>query len=268
MSDTTTLAPEQAPVVDRAPRALPGRTVLRRAMAAEWTRLRTVRSTWWSLLAGLVMMLFVGVAFGLDMDDVTPVWVAGELGVVFAQFALFVPAMLAVTAEYSTGAIRSTLQAVPRRGVLALARILVAVGAAATAGIVLALLADVASWVALGSRAEVVTSDIATSLGAVAMLVAAGALLAVGVGTALRSSAGTLTTVFLLWLVLPTMLPAFGVSWLATIGNHLPGAAAMVFLDAFGDPALSTTRAGIVLAAWLVAATAAGSWSLLRRDAA
>lgn len=268
MSDTTTLARDTTPAADHAPRSLPGRTVLRHAMAAEWTRLRGVRSTWWSLLAGLVMMLFVGVAFGLDMDDVTPVWVAGELGIVFAQFALFVPAMLAVTAEYSTGAVRSTLLAVPRRGVLALARTLVAVGAVASAGFVLALAADVASWVALGPRAEVVTGDLAASLGAVAMLVAAGALLAVGVGNVLRSSAGTLTTVFLLWLVLPMMLPAFGVSWLATIGNHLPGAAAMAFLDAFGDPVMSTTRAGIVLAAWLVAATAAGLWSLLRRDAA
>lgn len=108
--------------------------VLGRAIAAEWTRLSTVRSTWWSLLAAAAMMLFIGVAFGMDMDEPTPIWVAGELAIVFAQFALAIPAMLAVTSEYSTGAIRSSLQAVPRRGVLACSRALVAVGAATIAG--------------------------------------------------------------------------------------------------------------------------------------
>lgn len=243
-------------------------TVLRRAIAAEWTRLSTVRSTWWSLLAAAAMVLFLGVAFGMDMHEPTPIWVAGELGIVFAQFALAIPAMLAVTSEYSTGAIRSSLQAVPRRGILASSRALVAVGAAAIAGTGLTLAADVASWIALGSNAQVVPGDLLGSLGAVAILVASGAILTVGIGMLLRSSAGTLTSVFLLLLVLPVLLPSFGIGWVAAAGRHLPGSAAMSLLDAFGEPTLSTPRAAAVLIAWVVAAVAAGGWSLLRRDAA
>jgi hypothetical protein len=245
-----------------------GLVVLRRAIVAEWTRLWTVRSTWWATGAAAAMLLFVGVAFGLDVPMPAPVWVAGELGIVFAQFALLIPVMLAVTGEYSTGAIRSTLQAVPRRGVLALARTVVTVVVATVLAVALVLAADLASWVALGADAEVVAADVLGSLGAVGALVAAASIMTLGIGASLRSSAGTLTTVFMLWLVLPTMLPAFGVAWLATIGTHLPGSAGMALLDAFGDPVLSTTRAIIVLCVWLTAAVAAGLLSLTRRDAA
>lgn len=244
------------------------RTVLRRTMAAEWTKLWTIRSTWWALGAAAAMLLFVAVGFGLDINQPTPVWVAGELGIVFAQFAILVPVMLAVTGEYSTGAMRSSLQAVPRRGMLALSRAAVNVGVATLAAVALVLAADVAAGIALGDNAEVVTGDMLGSLGAVAALVASGAVMTLAIGALLRSSAGTLTTLFMLWLVLPTMLPAFGVQWLATIGNHLPGSAGMALLDAFGDPALSTTRAVVVLIVWLTVTVAAALTSLTRRDAA
>lgn len=250
------------------PASLAGTTVLRRAVAAEWTRLWTVRSTWWSLLAATALMLFVGIGFGLDVGAAAPVWVAGELGIVFAQFALFVPVMLAVTAEYSTGTIRSTLQAIPRRGVLALARSIVSVGIATVAGVVLALAADVASGVAMGPQAEVVVGDVAGSLAAVAVVVACGSLMTLAVGAALRGSAGTLVTMFMLWLVLPALLPGFGVEWLATVGNHLPGSAGIVLLDALGGSAMSGVRVAVVLATWVGLAVGAGLWSLLRRDAA
>ncbi len=51
------------------------RGMTRRAMAAEWTRLRTTRSTWWSVLAGAALMLFVGGAVGADAGgEPTPIW--------------------------------------------------------------------------------------------------------------------------------------------------------------------------------------------------
>lgn len=261
---TTTLTTSTAAV----PASIAGTTVLRRAVAAEWTRFWTVRSTWWSLLAATAMMLFVGIGFGLDVGAAAPVWVAGELGIVFAQFALFVPVMLAVTAEYSTGTIRSTLQAIPRRGALALARSIVSVGVATAAGVVLALAADVAAGIAMGPQAEVVVGDVAGSLAAIAVVVACGALMTVALASALRSSAGTLVTMFMLWLLLPALLPGFGVAWLATVGNHLPGTASIVLLDALGEPALSGVRVAVVLASWVGLAVGAGLWSLLRRDAA
>lgn len=243
-------------------------TQLRRALAAEWTRLWTVRSTWWSLLAALGLLVLVGVGFGMDAGEDASVWVPGEVGMMFAQFPLAIPALLAVTSEYATGAIRTSLQAVPRRGVLATARVAVGVGVAAAGATLFGAVAGVIAWVLMGARAEVVAGDWLGSLATLALVVAAFTLVTVGVGTVLRSSAGALTVAFLVQMVLPTLLPNLGVQWLATAGEHLPGYATIALLDAFGMPPISATRAWVILAVWAVAAAAAGTWSLLRRDAA
>ena len=242
--------------------------MLWRAIASEWTRLWTVRSTWWSLLAATVLMLILGLAVGYDERGPTPIWLAGEFAIVPTQFALLTFAMLTVTSEYATGAIRTSLLWVPRRGILLLSRATVSVVVATATGVVLAFAADVASWVALGADAEVVTGDIAVSLAAVAVVVASGALLTVGLANVLRSSAGTMTAVFLLLLVLPIMLTEFGVAWLDAVAASLPGHAAISFLRSLAwGMELDGGTAAAVLMAWTGTATVAGAWSLLRQDA-
>jgi ABC-2 type transport system permease protein len=94
----------------------------------------------------------------------------------------------------------------------------------------------------------------------------AGALIATGLGFLLRSTAGALASVFLLMLVLPLMLPAFGIGWLETLAIHLPGGAA-VFLLSDDLDGLTRTSAVVVLVAWAAAATGVGAASFLRRDA-
>lgn len=252
-------------------------TSLARVVASEWTRLWTVRSTWWALAGAAAMMLLLGFAFGQDAPPdpglpggpawTIPVWVPGEIAIAIGQFALYVLVMLAVTAEYATGAIRSSLQAVPRRGLLLLARTVVVVVVATVAAVALAASAGGMASIGLGDAAEVVPGDIAHSLTMIAVVVACGSLITVGLGAFLRSSAGTLTSIFLLMLVLPQLLPVFGIDWLTSVGEHLPGYASMSLLEAFGIEQ-SVTRASMVLAAWVAASLVVGTWSLLRRDAA
>ena len=107
--------------------------------------------------------------------------------------------------------------------------------------------------------------DLTDSLGRIAAVLLAGGALAVGVGLFLRSTAGALATVFLLQLVLPFLLPAFGVQWMADLGELLPGSGAIWTL--LGEPEMSTTQATTLLVGWSGVALAAGGWSLLRRDA-
>lgn len=245
-------------------------TLFGRACAAEWLRLRTVRTTWWCLLAAAVTIIGIGTAAGIDegSGDVSyappPAWEAGEIAVLPGQFALLVLALLAVTPEYGSRAIGTTLQWTPRRGVLVAARMLVPVAVATGAGVVLTLAADLAAWTAFPSL-ELTVAGLADSLGWVAVVLAAGSLLAVGLGFALRSTAGALTCVFLLMLVLPTLLPAFGLDWMDTLGELLPGSGAIFLL--LGEPSMSTPRALAVLLGWSAAAAVAGALSLLRRDA-
>lgn len=252
------------PTAGTTPSAL---TVLGRAAAGEWTRLTTLRSTWWSLLGAAALMLFMGVAAGADFaGDGEPVWVAAEFAIFPGQFAFLLVVVLAVTADYSTGAILSSLQWVPDRGVLLLARTAVPVAAMTVAAVTLSAVTDLVAWAIMGD-AVVVASDVARSLGSIALVVAAGGLLSAGLAMVLRSTAGALTATFLLLLVLPVMLSSVGVSWLATVAELLPGYATVSLLEAMEMEGLSSGQIGGTLAAWLVAAGVASTWVLLRRDA-
>lgn len=249
------------------PTEVPVTTVFRRAAAAEWTRLWTLRSTWWTLLAAAGLMLFIGAAAGSGHDggDPAPVWFAGQLAVVPGQFAFLLIVLLAVTGEYSTGAIRSSLQWVPRRGVLLAARTLVAVASVTACAVVVSAATDLVAWSFLGQAAETVPGDIATSLGRIAIVVAFGSLLTVGLGLLLRSTAGTLTAVFLLIFALPVTLGNSGVRWLITISDHLPGRA-IVSMLVVDEVELTSSAVVTVMIAWTFAALTAGGWSLIRRD--
>jgi len=108
-----------------------GRAGLRDAVAMEWIKLRSLRSTWWTLavtVAGLIGLAILVLAHipgswahmsRADRAAFDPTNL-GFIGVALAQLALAVLGVLAITGEYSSGMIRSTLAAVPRRG-LALA---------------------------------------------------------------------------------------------------------------------------------------------------
>ena len=244
-------------------------TVFRRAVAAEWTRLLTLRSTWWTLLVATALMTFIGAAAGSDHTggDPAPIWLAAQFAIVPGQFAFLLVVLLAVTGEYATGAIRSSLQWVPRRSVLLAVRTLVPIAFVTACSVVVAAATDLVAWGFLGQAAEVVAGDIAASLGRIALVVAFGSVLSVGIGLFLRSTAGTLTALFLLIFALPVALGNTGVPSLVAISDALPGRAivSMIVVD---EVELTASAVVTVMIAWSTAALFAGGWSLLRRDTA
>lgn len=90
------------------------------AVAAEWTKLWSVRSTWWSLVGALVLMLLMSLSMGIDAsyppadvpraEAMLAVQDASAMGMTLAQFALIALATLTVTGEFATGSMLSTLQ--------------------------------------------------------------------------------------------------------------------------------------------------------------
>src|SRR5690606_36364966 len=101
---------------------------MRDAMAAEWVKLRSVRSTWLCLAAGVVVSVPGAVALGGAAASAGERVQATEPVVsvmLFSQYAAITLAVLAVTAEYASGTIRPTLQAVPVRGRMLAAKALV-----------------------------------------------------------------------------------------------------------------------------------------------
>jgi hypothetical protein len=238
-----------------------------RAATAEWTRLRTLRSTWFCLVAACVLMFLIGAAAGSGHTgpEPAPIWKAAQTAMVPAQFVFLLVVLFAATGEYATGAIRSTLQWVPNRAVLVVARAAVPVAFVTASAVGASGLTGLVAWAFLGSEAEIDAGDIATSLGVIALAVSFGGLLAVGLGLLLRNTPGTLTAMFLLLFVLVVTLGNSAVPWMVTISDHLPGRAVVSMLVTDDDELPRTTTA-LVMIGWTVASLTAGSWSLLRRD--
>ena len=204
------------------------------AMAAEWTKLRSLRSTYWLLLVGaaaamgLAVLITVGLGTGnVQVTDGT-FDAAGIslLGVWFGQIAFAVVGVLTMTSEYATGSIRTTLAAVPRRGLLLAAK-LAAVGlivfAIGTAISVAAFLMGQA--VLAGQHRAVGLGDPGSAravLSAGAYLTAM-ALLGVALGALLRSTVAAVLVVLALGLGASLVGGLFPAQVRDHVFNYLPG---------------------------------------------
>lgn len=249
-------------------------TGLRRAAAAEWTKLCSIRSTWWCLGVALVVTGVQAGAFGLSFVNgavpgygaLLPVGETAREAVQASVLVLLAVPVLAATAEYSTGSIAATLLWVPVRGRLVLAKAAVVAGVSGAAGVALALFGGLAGWLALGPEGLVEVRALLVDVLAVAAYVALVSMLALGVGLAVRSAVGTVTVVFLLLFVLPALLPAVGLDVLARAAYYLPGTAGSHLLGRTADP-YPAAVAVAVLVGWAAAALLAGGLVLHRRDA-
>lgn len=244
-------------------------------LASEWLRLRSVRSTAYVLTAAAGTVVLAGLL----------TWQAGAtppMEQVFApvvQVCLAVLGVLAMGTEYATGAIRTSLVAVPGRRTLMAARaaVVAAVSFAVALAVVLAtLLLD--RWIA-GSTAS---PDLRVLLG-LGLTAAVVAVVGLGVATVLRSTAGAIASVVALLFVLPAvarLLPApwdtrVGSAMLPSLAGELAGRGGGVDLvTAFvGGPGLGAggvlppLGALALLAAYAAVALAAGGAAISLRDA-
>lgn len=258
---------------------------LRGLVAAEWTKLWSVRATWWSLAGALGLMILYTVSIGFDMsqpperaDEMARadlILTAGEAalgGLTGVQFVVLALGVLAVTTEYSTGSIRSTLQWDPRRSHLVLAKTLVLAPVTLVAGSVIGLVGGVLGYLTAGEYGAFDAANDLADVARIGVYCAAVTTLAVGLSLLLRSTAGVLTTLFMLLLLAPMLLQATGLDAMGTVAEYLPGSAGMQFLGAAGSIGMSDLPYGrsaglAILSVWAVAALAAGYAVLRRRDA-
>ena len=260
-----------------------GRQTLMRAIIAEWIKLTSLRSTWITSAIALIMTVGLGSALVLsrhNMEGGQDSWTMIPIGTTFGQIVVAVLGVLIASGEYSCGQIRSSLAAVPKRSRLFIAKAVV-IG---TWSFVLGAISMLTTW-AIG--AAVIGDDMITlsdhrMLGYVwgSGLVYAGvALMSVGLGFALRSTAGAITTVVVLFFVLPIPLQLASIQfkWAGKRIEALPSNVAQSVADPFSvittwheaDPAiwLTHTQAVAACAAWVVVPMIAGWLVLTRRDA-
>ena len=252
-----------------------------RVIRSEWTKLRTVPSTAWSLLAALGLIVGVGALYSLlrvtrppsdpaavASFDSTAVSLAG---VQLAELAVGILGVLLVAGEYATGTIRVSLAAVPRR-------LPVLWGKAVVVGLatfVLCLPAALAAFLVGQSILSGKDLDIALSAPGVARAVLGSALylgavglLGLGLGAALRSTAGAVAGLFGVLFapqLLTGLLPA---AWSDRIYPYLPVPAGVAVTAVQPDPASLGPWSGIALFCLYVAVgLALAAWRLRRHDA-
>jgi ABC-type transport system involved in multi-copper enzyme maturation permease subunit len=251
-----------------------GGQILLDVLRSEWTKLRSVRSTYWSALAAVVIAVGLGalVCWGnlQSTDGVDDPAGTSLAGMFLAQVAFAIVGVLTMSAEYSTGMIRTTLSAVPQRGFI-LAGKAVVVG---TAAFILALVTSFVSFF-LG-QAILSTKSYNIGLGAPGVLrVVVGAalytlvlvVLSLGLATILRNTAGTITAVIGIVFVIPIIVALVPLRWQNDIGRYMPANAGGSLVTVHpGDGSLGPWAGFTVFCAWAVVAGAVAWWTLRRRD--
>jgi len=246
---------------------------------SEWRKLVSVRSTWVTLLVAAALGVGVGALIshlaasnyhsGLRFGNGLwrPVSVSFN-ALAIAQLAIAVLGCLVITSEYSSGMIRSSLIATPRRGRFLAAKAAVFAAVVLVVGEVIAFAAFFAGQAAIGSDAPQATlggHDVARAVIGAGLYLALIGLLACMVGALLRNTAASISAIVALLFVLPGVVEALPASWANPISKWWPTNA--------GRQVYVVTRTAHTLPAWsgfgvLVAFTAvvfAVALVLLRR---
>jgi hypothetical protein len=236
---------------------------------SEWTKLWSVRSTWWATGVFVLVVGAVGAlaAAGTDTAERPEVAVQTALiGFGIGQLALLVVGVLTVTAEFASGSAVSTLTAVPRRTWLLLAKTVVVVAWCLLLAVVLAGLCFLAARTLTAVPGGVPPTDPAV-LRTLGLQVGAAALVGVlglALGTVLRSTAAAVMVGTALVLVVPPVLALSGPRWAERLAQALP--MVRVGQDAFFSVPTSWPVGMAVVAAWALGAWVLGAVVLERRD--
>lgn len=251
-----------------------------RVVRSEWIKLRTLRSTWITLAVALVLMVGVGVLVCWSVEarwsHLSPAarlrfdpLFRSLVGINLAQLAIGVLGVLVVTGEYGTGMIRSTLAAIPRRIPVVPAKLLVFGAASLVVGMVAAFVSFFSGQAVLASHATTIGAPhvLRAVFGAGIYLTLTG-LLAVGIGFAIRNTAGGIATLFGLLLVLPGVAQALPSSWQPYVVPYFPSNAGAALYTIRPSPNMLDPWSGFgVFVGWVVAAAVAGLLVLRHRDA-
>jgi ABC-2 type transport system permease protein len=290
-----------------------GRAGLKGALASEFTKLRSVRSTYWTLGA----LFFVSVGLGIAITAGTAANFANNpgnkagfdatqtsLGAFFelGQLIIAVLGAMVITSEYSTGMIRTSLTAQPRRGVVYAAKAIVFTAVTLVISFATAFIAffvgqaiysskgisaslfhtvtipasanvncNPGGCTATFSGTDVITaSAVLTAIIGTALFVTIVALIAFGVGSIVRHTAGAISIVIALLFIVPILEQTLPNDWRWDIMRFLPDAATRVISVTVGGTNIHLWSAWPqlgVTALWAAVLVGIGAYLFRKRDA-
>ena len=252
---------------------------------SEWTKIRSLRSTYWTFMVTAGLTIGLGSLFSLGRtsgpssgrDPLTANFNAAGFAfnaMFLSQLAIGVLGVLIITAEYSSGMIRTSFTAVPQRGSLLAVKATVF----ALVTFVLAALTAFATFFASQAILNRGTLNLGVSITSphalrivigAALYLTVCSLLGVALGALLRSTAAAVTALAGLLFILPILMNFLPVSWHRdAIAQWLPSNAGIQIIEKTTQPLQLSPWVGLaVFAGWVVLAFAAALVLLWRRDA-
>jgi ABC-2 type transport system permease protein len=268
-----------APPAPRLPHT--GRVTQARVILSEWTKLRSLRSTRYSL--GAALLLTVGIAAlacGVvahhwphmslhDRQDFHPLEV-NLAGAQIGQLAIGVLGVLVITGEYSTGMIRATMICVPKRLPVLWAK-------ATVYGLVVLALATPATLIAFAVGQSILARrhievgftqpGVARAVFGAALYLTVVGLFGLGIGAIVRNTAGGIAAFAGIMFVLPPLMNVLPRSWNDAATPYLPLSAGQSIMALTRDAHQLAPWTGLaLLAAYAAAALAVASLLLVKRD--
>jgi ABC-2 type transport system permease protein len=209
-----------------------GRAGFGGALRSEFTKIRSVRSTWWSLIALIVVTIGIGAlaSWGAasHANQVGPNFDGTRqslFGLILGQLIIAVLGALTVTSEYSTGMIRTSLTSMPRRGTLIAAKAVVFGAVALVTGLVASFASFFLGQALLSGKHLNATLSQPHVLRAViggALFLTVCGLLAFGLGLIMRHTAAAISTAVGVLFVLFILVNFLPQSWQNDVAKWMP----------------------------------------------
>ena len=280
------MATTSAPVAGRHTGAAPlprpsGRAGFIGSLRSEFTKIRSTRSTYWTLLALVVITVGFGALasagaahnanqLGPDFDPTQ----RSLFGLYFGQLVMAVLGALTITSEYATGMIRTSLTAMPRRGTMFAAKAVIFAAVALVTGLITSFGAFFLGQALMSGahlNATISQPHVLRAVVGGALFLAACGMLSFGIGAILRHTAGAITASIVLLFVISLLINALPQSWQAHVDKWVPAVAGSqiwaVKAATDGPPMFAPWTGFAVFCGYAVIALIAGLILFRKRDA-
>jgi ABC-2 type transport system permease protein len=253
-----------------------------RVVRSEWIKFRSLRSTVWTLLVAVVLMIGIGAAFSAVTASQYHTFSAADRasfsavstsldGILFAVIAFGVLGVLLMGGEYSTGMIRSSLTVVPRRLPVLWGKLAVFAGAIFSVSLVASFISFFLGQALLSGHhlsVAITAPGALRSVVGAALYVTVAGLIGVALGALLRNTAAGISTFVGLFFVIPPLMGLLPSSVSNHVTQYLPSNAGEALWGGTDvQNALSPWAGFALLCGYAVVFIAATAWRLRRADA-
>jgi ABC-2 type transport system permease protein len=254
-----------------------------RVLLSEWTKFRSLRSTVFTLLIAVVLSIGIGALISavsagqyhtfspVARASFSPVSLSLN-GTLFAQLAIGVLGVLVISGEYSTGMIRSSLTAVPRRLPVLWAKLGVFAGVVFAVTLVTSFVSFFLGQALLSSQhlgVAISAPGALRSVAGAALYLTVAGMIGMALGGLLRNTAAGISTFVAVFFVIPPLTGLLPASWSSHFAQYLPSNAGEVLYgegNRLAHPLAPWAGFG-VLCGYAVMLIALAAWRLRRADA-